>query len=49
MLDDRRRRAVWLDMACPAHRIYRFTHHQVYREQDEVAATIRRALGVNGA
>jgi Protein of unknown function (DUF559) len=77
VLDDRRRRAVWLDLAYPAQRIgieyegidhtrpdgvlrdigrytwlvdegwrmYRFTKYEVYGEPDEVAATIRRALG----
>jgi hypothetical protein len=76
VLDDRRRRAVWLDLAYPAQRIgieyegadhcrpervlrdagrytwlvdagwrmYRFTKYQVYREPDEIAATIARAL-----
>ena len=29
-----------------AGRMYRFTKHQVYREPDEVAGTIERALGV---
>ena len=76
VLDDRRRRAVWLDLAYPARRVgieyegadhgrpervlrdagrytwlvdegwrmYRFTKYQVYREPDEIAATIARAL-----
>ena len=78
VLDDRRRRAVWLDLAYPEHRIgieyeggdhirpervlrdagrytwlvddgwrmYRFTKYEVYREPDEIAATVDRALGV---
>jgi hypothetical protein len=78
VLDDRRRRAVWLDLACPEQRIgieyegadhcrpervlrdagrytwlvderwrmYRFTKYEVYREPDEIAATVARALGV---
>jgi hypothetical protein len=76
VLDDRRRRAVWLDLAYPAQRVgieyegadhcrpervlrdagrytwlvdegwrmYRFTKYQVYREPDEIAAAITRAL-----
>lgn len=76
VLDDRRRRAVWLDLAYPEHRIgieyegadhtrpervlrdagrytwlvdegwrmYRFTKYQVYREPDEIAEVIVRAL-----
>ena len=76
--DVRRRRAVWLDLAYPAHRIaieyegaehvrpervlrdsgrytdlvdrgwriYRFTRKEVYREPDEIAAKISRALGL---
>src|SRR4051812_46310127 len=78
VLDNRRRRAVWLDLAYPEHRIgieyegadhtrpervlrdagrytwlvddgwrkYRFTKYEVYREPDEIAATVDRALGV---
>ncbi len=76
--DERRRRAVWLDLAYPQHkigiefegeehlkpervlrdisrgtdllddgwRLYRFTKHEVYREPDEIAAKIDRALSV---
>ena len=78
VLHDRRRQAVWLDLAYPEHRIgieyegadhtrpervlrdagrytwlvdegwrmYRFTKYEVYREPDDIFATIARALGV---
>jgi hypothetical protein len=78
VLDNRRRQAVWLDLAYPEQRIgieyegadhtrpervlrdagrytwlvdegwrmYRFTKYEVYREPDDIFATIARALGV---
>ena len=78
VLHDRRKQAVWLDLAYPEHRIgieyegadhtrpervlrdagrytwlvdegwrmYRFTKYEVYREPDDIFATIARALGV---
>lgn len=78
VLDDARRRAVWLDLAYPERKIgieyegadhcrpervlrdagrytwlvdegwrmYRFTKYEVYREPDQLAATIDRALSV---
>jgi hypothetical protein len=49
--DERRGRAVWLDLAYPEHKIGiefegRFTKREVYGEQDEIAAKIDRALSV---